>query len=137
MAPTSTHTLLSRNDDPSFDELGELFDHLTATPWGFLKLMWFAVPFTLVVSSTIFVVGWWILNICTYVLKGGSPREKAGAVDAEELRRLNSHDGELGEGSVGGETLVEDEEDEDEDDEEVEDEDGYEDEYEYEYEYED
>ena len=48
-------------------------------------------------------------------LKGGSPRGKAGAVDAEELRRLDSHDGEGRQGGVGGETLLGDEEVEDED----------------------
>ena len=48
-------------------------------------------------------------------LKGGRPSEKAGAIDAEELRRLNSHDGEGRQGSVGGETLLGDEEVEDED----------------------
>lgn len=42
-----------------------------------------------------------------------SVRGKGEAVDAEELERLGSHDGEGREGSVGGETLFEGEEDED------------------------
>ena len=38
---------------------------------------------------------------------------EAGTVDDEELQRLGSHDGDGGEGSVGGETLFEGDEDED------------------------
>ena len=48
-------------------------------------------------------------------LKCGSHRRKAGAVHAEDLRRRDSHDGEGREGSIGGETLLGDEEVEDED----------------------
>ena len=56
----------------------------------------------------------WLDKIWVW-LKGDSSREKAGAVDAEELRRLDSHDREGRQGSVGGETLLGDEEVEDED----------------------
>ena len=48
-------------------------------------------------------------------LKGGSSGGKAGDVYAEELRRLDSHDGEGREGSVSGETSLDGEEAEDED----------------------
>ena len=46
-------------------------------------------------------------------LNGGKARGKAEAADAEELRRLDSQDGEGREGSVGGETLLNDEDVED------------------------
>ena len=41
--------------------------------------------------------------------EGGSPGEKAGAVEAEELRRLDSHDGGGRKGSVGWETSLDEE----------------------------
>ena len=43
-------------------------------------------------------------------LKSGSPRGKARAVDAEELKRLDSHDGVGRDSSVVRETLLDDEE---------------------------
>lgn len=54
----------------------------------------------------------WRLDRIWVWVKGGRVRGKDGGVDAEELRHLDSHDdGEEGrEGSVGGETLLDDEE---------------------------
>ena len=150
MAPTSIHTLLSRDDDPS---LGELFHDFPTALWRLFKLFVFGLSLILAFFAIIFVITVVILKIYTYGpdlvkgltsvkmrevtegskeqirrlrriewldkmwvwLKGGRPREKAGALDAEELRRLNSHDGEGRQGSVGGETLLGDEEVEDKD----------------------
>ena len=145
MAPTSTHTILFRDNDPS---LGELFHHFPATLWKFLKdfvfglsviLAFFAIIFAVVlVFLWIYTCGPDLIKGLTRVrirentkgpreriwrlrriqgldrmwvwLKGGGPRGKAGVVDVEELRCLDSCDGEGREGSVGGETLLDDEE---------------------------
>ena len=150
MAPTSIHTILSRDNDSS---LGEMFQHFPATLWKFFKDFVIGLSVILAFFAIIFAVFLTFLWIYTYGpdlvkgltrvsmreateglreqiwrlrriqgldrmwvwLKGGSPRKKAGAVDAEELSRLDSHDGEGREGSVGGETLLDDEEVQDKD----------------------
>ena len=150
MAPTSIHTLLSRDDDPS---LGELIHHFLAELWKLFKDTVLGLSIILAFFAIIFVVISVIFKIYTYGsdlvkgltsvkmreimewsreriwrsrriewldktwewLKDGSLRRKAGAVHAEDLRRLDSHDGEGREGSIDGETLLGDEEVEDED----------------------
>ena len=128
MAPTFIHAPLSLNDDPSLG-VRQMLQHFPATLWSLFYVGVVIVFFTLVISANILEGSrerTWCLRRMEWLdkmwawLKGGNPREKAGAIDPEELRRLISHDGEGREGSVGGETLVDDEEVKDEDEDEYE-----------------